>query len=216
MATNANLIVTLYLLTMVFLFISIIAGGILIWFRKVVFDSIKLKKLMRRGYIIARLKRLDKTEIEVVVIPDKETNSVKFPNVEGLYTLDDASVILKNRSIPVYEWKEGETSPINFQLETISSKITCPECKKEFIGNIERQKSINPSVLDNVILKIKTLSQMAGINKLFLIIIIICGAIFILGIVDAFLIYDFKKRIGEILAPQIREACLIVKNAITV
>lgn len=207
MATQEQLIVSLYMTSMLVTLIALIAGGILIWFRTAVFNEIKLRKLIRKGYIICRLKRIDKTEKEAVLIPDTETNGVRFPGVEGLYTLDDASVILKNRKYPVYEWREGETAPINHQIEYITTEVNCPHCTQKFPANVMKPKSIAPSVLDNLILKIKTLTQMAQINKLFLIILIALGIIAIGLIVNWFFVDDFKKRIGEILAPTIKDAC---------
>jgi hypothetical protein len=68
-------------------------------------------------------------------------------------------------------------------------------------------KSVNPSVLDNVIMKIKTLAQMVGINKTLMIVLILCIAGIAVSGIGAFLVIDFKKRIGEILSPKIFEQC---------
>src|SRR3990172_3642422 len=137
-----GLIVGIYFASMFFGLIAFICGGLLIWFRTPVFNALKLNKLVKFGYIICRLKRIDKTEKEIVTIPNKETNGVRFPGVEGIYTLDNASVILKDRKFPVYEWREGETAPINHDKEFVTTTINCPACEKEVNINIAKPKSI--------------------------------------------------------------------------
>jgi len=205
-----ELIAALYITNVVFVLLLVVTGVILIWFRKAIFDYIKLRKLMKLGYIIARLKRIDKTEKEIVVKPDPETNGIKFPGVEGTYILDNASVILKNRIWPVYEWREGETAPINYEKEYELTKVECPFCKKEIHVNVQKPKSIAPSVLDNLILKIKTLSQMMTMDKL-LIYLLIGGIVVVIAVgINIFFTYDLEHRIGELIAPTIAQYC---KNA---
>src|SRR3972149_3024271 len=103
-----GLIVGIYFASMFFGLIAFICGGLLIWFRTPVFNALKLNKLVKFGYIICRLKRIDKTEKEIVTIPNKETNGVRSPGVEGMYTLDTSAVIPIVRCVPGYEWREGE------------------------------------------------------------------------------------------------------------
>ncbi len=211
--TDAGLITTLYLVSMVFVLISILCGGLLIWFRKAVFNAIKLKKLIKQGYVICRLKRHDKTELEIVVVPDKETNGVRFPGVEGLYTIDNASVILKDRKYPVYEWKEGETAPLNHSSEFVYTDLKCPNCNKMVTAKFGRPKASDPSVLDNLIQKILTLVNSGAINKWLIIcfigIVVLAG----IGVVNFFMIDDFKKRAVEIIAPGVADACRASINA---
>lgn len=207
MTDTQTLITTLMMVSFILTVVCLFSFGILIWFRKAVIDRIKIKKLMKFGYVKGELIRHDKTRISVVQIPDKETKSIKFPGVEGLYTIDNASVILTDRTIPTYVWKEGETSPINFESDHIDSKITCPHCDKETIVKVEKPKSIPADVLDNIIMKIKTLAQFIGLNNILKTIIILIVLAIAGGVISAFLIHDFKKRIAEILAPTIFNQC---------
>ena len=195
----ANILATLYIIAMFCLLGTIMCGGLLFWFRKAVFNQLKLTKLMKLGYVICRLKRIDKTEKEMIAIPNKETNGVIFPGVEGTYILDDASVILKDRKWPVYEWREGDTAPLNYEKETISTNITCPHCNKQTDVTVQKPKSISPSVLDNLILKIKTLSQMLTIEKILLYMLLAAGALLIGLAIDGYLTYN----LGEKILPQL-------------
>ena len=203
---DQQLITMLFIGASISTMIALISGGVLIYFKKAVLDRIKLKKLMRYGYVICELVRLDKTRSRCILIPDKD-NSIHFPGVDGSYILDDASVTLTDRKYPTYTWIEGECAPMNFGKEHIDTKIMCPHCEKETIVKVERLKSINPSVLDNIILKIKTLAQMVGINKMLMYVLILVGVGIIISGIGAFMVVDFKKRIGEILAPKIYEQC---------
>lgn len=203
----ADILVTIYLIAMVCMFVAVVAGGLLFWFRRAVFNELKLKKLMKFGYIICRLKRVDKTEKEVVARPSKDTNGVKFPGVEGTYMLDDASVILKDRKFPVYEWREGETAPINHEKEYQPTETECPSCHDKIRVNVEMPKSISPSLLDNLILKVKTLGQMLEAEKLRSY-LLIGGIVILAGLaVVGFLVYDTQTRLPEIIAPVIKDAC---------
>lgn len=203
--TPQQLIVYLFIASSILMLITLISVGILIWFRKAVGDRIKLKKMMFRGYVIAELIRFDRTRIRRVLIPTE--NTIKFPGIEGNYILDNASVTLTDRKYPTYTWNEGDVAPINFGKEHVETLIKCPHCSKDTIVKIDKPKSIAPSVLDNIILKIKTLAQLAGLNKtLMMILILIVGAIIVGGICTFFVI-DFRRRIGEILAPTILQQC---------
>lgn len=199
--------INIYLITVFLFFFAGLSLLVIIISWKEIMKSLKLKKLIKLGYVICRLKRIDKTETEIVTIPDKETNSVKFPGVEGIYTLDDASVILKDRKYPVYEWREGETAPINHEKEFLETKINCPKCHTDVLVNVAKPKSIAPSVLNNLILKIKTLSEVIAEKKLLTYLLI--GGIIIAGIagLNAFLTYDLEKRIGELLLPTLQQVC---------
>ena len=205
-------------LIMTFLFVVLLI--VMLWFRTAIFNEIKLKKMIKKGYIIARLKRFDKTEKEIVTIPEKETNGVRFPNIEGLYTMDDASVTLKNRKYPIYEWREGETAPINHQLDYVPTNIKCPSCNVDFIANMAKPKSIAPSVLDNLILKIKTLATMVGMNRYLLFILIVMAVVVVLGLGNLFILNDFKSKAADIISPQVvagcKQAFLQAKSNITI
>jgi hypothetical protein len=223
-AVNEQLLTIFFGISMIFSLIALFSSVILIWFRKAVFDELKFRKLMKFGYVVCRLKRYDKTEKEIVTIPDKKTNSVKFPGVEGIYTIDDASVVLRNRKHPVYEWSEGETAPINHNKEYVTTNVACPGCNLKFNANVLTPKSINPSVLDNLILKIKMLSALPGLNKMFLICIVCIGIVAIIMLFNTFWLDDFKKRVGEIIWNQIgtkftescREAVVLAKTNVSI
>jgi len=185
----------------------IISFGVLVWFKKPILDKFKLKYLMKFGYIIAELVRYDKTRQKIVVIPNKETRSVKFPGVEGIYTIDDASVTLTERRWPTYTWVEGETAPMNFDKETDNVDVVCPSCNKEINIKYDRPKSIAPGVLDNIVMKIKTLGQMKKLDQLFLYILLGLGVCILIGGANLFFIDDIKKRAGEIFGQTIYDQC---------
>jgi len=212
-------VAALYLIAYGFGIVAIFSVGILFWFWKDVSKSIKLKKFIKRGYIIARLKRIDKTEKEIVVIPNKETNGVCFPGVEGLYTLDHVSVILKDRKFPVYEWREGETAPINYyasaDTEIITTKIKCPECTKEIVVKAGRIKSMSPSLLDNLILKIKTLSQALAMNQLVMYLLIGFGVIALITGANAYMTYDMIQHPAKVFGSVIADACKPTLSSLT-
>jgi hypothetical protein len=187
--------------------VSFVCLGVCLYFKQAIGNAFKLKKMMKKGYIICRLKRIDKTEMEIVTIPNKELNGVRFPNIEGIYTLDNASVILKERKYPVYEWREGETAPINYENEYISTKEKCPNCEQEAIFNILRPKSMSPSVLDNIVLKIKTLNNLLTLDKLLLFLIIGAVVIIIVMGANAYLTYDLTKKLPQIITPVVVKYC---------
>jgi hypothetical protein len=181
-ADPQTLIVFLFGAAAIMSLVATVAAGLLIWFRKPVFDSIKLKKLIKFGYIKAELIRHDRTRLRCVLIPKEKENGVRFPGVEGLYILDDASVLLDDRKYPTYVWQEGETAPINFGKEHVSSPVKCPKCTEQFTVNMSIPKSIAPSVLDNLIMKIKTIAAMVGMNQMLMYLLIGTGLAILAGV----------------------------------
>jgi hypothetical protein len=202
-----EVIVVLYMMAMFFGLISVMCGGLLIWFRKAVFDQLKLKKLIKLGYIICRLKREDRTEKDMVARPDRETGGVKFPGVDGIYTVVNEAIYLKDRKYPTIDWREGETLPIIHSKEVIISKTVCPKCDQEVEFKVAKDRSISPAVLNNLILKIKTLLQMTQMKDM-VIYLIAGGAVILIAVgIGDFLIYDLGKRMGSIITPIVAEAC---------
>lgn len=198
---SQEVIVTLMITLGVSFILNIAFGGIVIWLRGPIFNTIKLRKLMSMGYGIIRLIKNDKTVIEKVMVL-KPTLQIEKDG--GLYTLDKEAVVLRDRKYPEFTFREGETSPFNYDNEFSTEDVECTSCKVKFPITIERPKSINPHVLDNVVLKAKTeggLMKWLKENKQMLIYLMGVGAIALIG---TYLIYDLRTNLPTMIADAVR------------
>jgi hypothetical protein len=186
-------------------------GGTLAYFRKPISETIKLKKLIKLGYIRARLVKNDHTIKQIVTIPNKE-GYVTFPGVEGIYIVDNASVNLLDGRYPELTWNENECLPFNYHTEYIKSKVNCPECKKEVVVNLQALKTPNPKVIDNLVLKVKSLASLPKLIKELQIIMFVALATLIVAGAAAFLVFKFRQDLVPTLKPVIEN---IVTTAIS-
>lgn len=196
-----QLIVFLFIACSLLFLLVIAMGGLLWWFRKPVFQTLKLRQLVSLGfnYVKARLIRYDNTSIDIAVKPDKD-GFISFPHVNGKYLINKESVILENRIIPTFTFREGETSPINFQSEFVETLAKCPNCNDEVKFKIDKPASINAGVFEGLILRIKALGGMLDFmreNKIILICVIVT-LLLLMGVA-----YGVYKYVPEYIVKQI-------------
>lgn len=199
MEPQQQLIIGLFFGNLLFILLLVVSGFVIFRYRKPIGKAMKLRDFMWRGYIIARLVKKDKTVIESVLLPDKE--GIRFKGIEGLFVMNDATVVLRERKYPEYTWIEGETAPVNYDREWVEAKAVCNTCKAESTINVLQPKSINEKVLDNLILKIKSISTLMALMREFYYVLIGLGIVAILLVVLIVMISDFKRKIlsGEFL-----------------
>lgn len=197
-----QLIVFLFIASSLLSLLTMASVGLLWWFRKEVFNTLKTNKFMWRGYVKARLVKKDNTSIEIVDIPD-EDGFIKFKGVAGKYLINNDAVILDKRRIPTFTFVEGETAPVNFQKDYVEETLGCPHCKADFKVNIGKPKSINPGVFDGLILRIKALGGMLDFMKQNKIIFIVTIATLCLSVVICFILWKIYQDGAKMMADEI-------------
>ena len=188
---------------------SAILSYIVIRFWRPISNAFKLQKLIRFGYGIVRIIRPDATVTEHVIKLDAQVKPIKDG---GVYTLDQEAVLLRERKYPEFTFNIDETSPINFRKEFTNYLTECPACNKKITVEVERQKEINPNILDNAMSKAKTeggLLRMLKEFKTIIIYILIVGAI---AMICTYMVYDLKKNLAKLIVDAVRP---LLSNMVT-
>lgn len=195
-------IVTLAITAGVSILVNLITIGIMIWARHPILNKIKLRKLIFLGYGIIRFIRKDKTIDERVM---RLTPELKLE--DGIHALSEDAVLLRDRRYPEFTFIEGEATPVCFDKVIENLEVACPKCKHKITTSIERPKTINPQVLDNLILKAKSeggLLKWFKENQRLIYMVIGVGVI---GAVAVGLSWDLRQHIGELLKPTLQQVC---------